>query len=128
MLSQRQRDLDRIFNAREDVPIQPAMVTNEPRNLNRPNLLGLGNAIQFQSSRTLGNLSVARIKTLDIGRIGDGHHYDNGTICIDGIAADDDNRPCPCLFTALGGVEPSAEHITANGFWKCGSLAAHAVA
>jgi len=68
---------------------------------------------------------MAGVKTLDIGRIGDRYNHDDWAVGVDGISADDHDRPSPRLLAAFGGVKPGAEHVTANGFWQCGSLAVH---
>src|SRR5580692_1231408 len=70
-------------------------------------------------------MRVAWVKPPDIGRVGDGHNHYHGAVCIDRVAADDDDRPSPRLLAALGWVEAHTENVTANGFWKCQSLAAH---
>jgi len=119
-LLQSQRNLDRLFNPSYGIAVEPAMIANEPGDLNRPNLLGFRDAVHFQTTRALEEMGMAGIQPLHIGRVRerDDNHY--RTVGIDGISTHNHDRPRPRLLTAFGRVETCAKNVTANGFWEGG--------
>src|SRR5579864_5457255 len=68
---------------------------------------------------------MAGINALNVGRVSDGNNHHDWAVGIDRIATHHHNGTGSRLLAALSWIEARAENVTAYGFWKSGSLAAH---